>query len=210
MAGISYEYRVAAHGHHHAYLFPVVSRFLSEVPRGAAVLDLGCGNGSFLSLFQNRGWQLYGADFSPTGIEVARSTYPGIEFFLSDASAVDSNGGLPAHIGSLDAVISTEVIEHLYHPRGFVKNIRGLLKPGGIVVITTPYHGYLKNLALALTGKMDSHHTALWDHGHIKFWSQKTLTALLEEAGFQDLQFAGAGRLPWLWKSIVLRARVPL
>ena len=61
-------------------------------------------------------------------------------------------------------------------------------------------------MVLALTGKLDQHFTVLWDHGHIKFWSKKTLASVLTETGFNRIEFAGSGRLPWLWKSIVVRA----
>jgi 2-polyprenyl-3-methyl-5-hydroxy-6-metoxy-1,4-benzoquinol methylase len=202
--GISYEYRGANPDLSHAYLYPCVTRMLADVPAGASVLDLGCGNGSFLSLFQDRGWKLYGTDFSPTGIEIARQNYPGIEFFLADSTA--PTGDLFERVGQVDAILSTEVIEHLYDPRGFLRNAFALLKPGGVLVLSTPYHGYLKNLLLALTGKMDRHFTVLWDHGHIKFWSRHTLTAALAEAGFTDIRFVGSGRVPYLWKSMVLRA----
>ena len=53
---------------------------------------------------------------------------------------------------------------------------------------------------------MDHHYTALWDGGHIKFWSRETLTKLLEEFGFRVTDFRGAGRLPYLWKSMLVRA----
>jgi 2-polyprenyl-3-methyl-5-hydroxy-6-metoxy-1,4-benzoquinol methylase len=111
--------------------------------------------------------------------------------------------------GPADVIISTEVIEHLYDPRGFLETSFKLLKPGGRIVITTPYHGYLKNVMLAVTGKMDKHFTVTWDHGHIKFWSKKTLTFVLEEAGFQVEKFAGSGRLPYLWNSMAILARKP-
>jgi 2-polyprenyl-6-hydroxyphenyl methylase/3-demethylubiquinone-9 3-methyltransferase len=78
-----------------------------------------------------------------------------------------------------------------------------LVESGGTLVVSTPYHGYLKNLALALTGKMDEHFTALWDHGHIKFWSQRTLRILLEEAGFRDVTYRRVGRVPALAKSMI-------
>jgi len=129
---------------------------------------------------------------------------PDVEFFLADASAPTSE--VEARVGQADAIISTEVIEHLYDPRSFLRNAYGLLKPGGRLVLSTPYHGYLKNLLLAVTGKMDRHFGALWDHGHIKFWSRKTLTIALEEAGFKDIRFAGSGRIPYIWKSMVFCA----
>ena len=68
---------------------------------------------------------------------------------------------------------------------------------------------YWKNPALALTGRMDRHFTALWDHGHIKFWSMRTLGALLTEAGFVDVRFERVGRVPALAKSMIAIARKP-
>jgi 2-polyprenyl-3-methyl-5-hydroxy-6-metoxy-1,4-benzoquinol methylase len=204
LTGISYEYHGAAHEVSHSYLFPIIEKMLRNMPKSkdATLLDLGCGNGSFLSLLQGQGWRLIGIDFSPSGIEIARASYPEIEFFLADAQS-----DLGKHIGEVDVVVSTEVIEHLYDPRGFFRNAYRLLKPGGILIVTTPYHGYLKNLMLALTGSLDRHFTVLWDHGHIKFWSRATLTQALDEAGFAVEEFTGSGRLLFLWKSMVIKAR---
>jgi 2-polyprenyl-6-hydroxyphenyl methylase/3-demethylubiquinone-9 3-methyltransferase len=72
-----------------------------------------------------------------------------------------------------------------------------------------PYHGYWKNLTLALTGRMDAHFTALWDHGHIKLWSLRTLGQFLQEAGFQAPRFLRIGRVPPLAKSMIAMARKP-
>ena len=73
-----------------------------------------------------------------------------------------------------------EVIEHLYQPRAFVLFIRSILEAsgGGQFIVTTPYHGYLKNLTIAAANKMDHHLSALWEGGHIKFWSRRTLAIL--------------------------------
>lgn len=54
---------------------------------------------------------------------------------------------------------------------------------------------------------MDAHFNSLDDYGHIKFWSRRTLTALLHECGFRVVQFCGAGRLPLLWKSMIVVAK---
>lgn len=83
------------------------------------------------------------------------------------------------------------------------------LRPGGRFLVTTPYHGHLKNLAFSLTDHWDAHHTPLWHGGHIKFWSRKTLGTLLEQGGFQIESFSGVGRMPHLWKSLVMIARKP-
>lgn len=62
---------------------------------------------------------------------------------------------------------------------------------------------------MATTGTLDAHFTALWDHGHIKFWSRATLRALLQEAGFVDIRFERVGRIPPLAKSMIAVARKP-
>ena len=207
MAGISYQYTAARPSASHNYLYPTVARFLDHIPTGSVVLDAGCGNGTFLSLFQDRGWQLYGSDYSPAGLEFARQSFPNIHFFLADAQSPYTD--FLSAIGPVDALISTEVIEHLYDPHSFLSNCHSLLKPGGTLVLTTPYHGYLKNLLLALTGKTEFHYDALRVHGHIKFFSRKTIEKALTNAGFANIQFAGAGRIPYAWKSMVLKATKP-
>jgi 2-polyprenyl-3-methyl-5-hydroxy-6-metoxy-1,4-benzoquinol methylase len=135
MGGISYNYNAANAEFSHRHLYPSVSRLLQNVPPGAVVMDAGCGNGSFISLFQDRNWQLHGSDLSPTGIEIARKTFPNINFFLADGQTLYAD--FLKTVGPVDVVLSTEVIEHVYDPRGFLRNCYELLKPGGIIILTT-------------------------------------------------------------------------
>src|SRR5215471_12430737 len=114
--GISYEYRTAKPDHTHAYLYSTVASFLTSAGPTSVVLDVGCGNGSFLPLFQDRDWELHGTDFSPTGIEWAQKAFPGMHFFVSDGQA--KNREFVRTYGLEDVIISTEVIEHLYDPMG--------------------------------------------------------------------------------------------
>ena len=67
----------------------------------------------------------------------------------------------------------------------------------------------MKNLVLSLAGMWDSHANPLWDGGHIKLWSRKTLTSLLTETGFTNFRFHGAGRMPYLWMTMVMSADKP-
>ena len=60
-----------------------------------------------------------------------------------------------------------------------------------------------------LTGRFDAHFTALWEGGHIKFFSIKTLTELFARHGLRDIQIVRVGRIPPLAKSMVLVARKP-
>lgn len=188
------------------YILPFVLEALDELPETALILDAGSGNGAVLGLVRarGRGWKLHGLEISESGLKQARRSNPEIEFEWADLTADLSGHPL---WGRCEAVISLEVVEHVFLPRVFASNCYGFLKPGGLLVLSTPYHGYLKNLILAVTARMDTHFTALWDFGHIKFWSWKTLSVLLKEAEFCDIQFRGAGRFRYLWKSMVLSAR---
>lgn len=185
----------------HDYLVPAVEQILAGLdlpPERRRVLDLGCGNGSIAVRLAAQGYQMVGIDPSDDGIEHGRRAYPHLE--LHQGSCYDD---LAAAHGRFPVVISLEVVEHVYYPRRFAATVHSLLEDGGTAIISTPYHGYLKNLALALTGKLDAHFTALWDHGHIKFWSIPTLTQLLMEAGFKSVRFERVGRIPSLAKSMI-------
>jgi 2-polyprenyl-6-hydroxyphenyl methylase/3-demethylubiquinone-9 3-methyltransferase len=212
MAG---EIRVADYGwsgdgpHTDSYLHQPLWSLLRQLAPAAPrrVLDLGCGNGFLASKLQQCGYAVVGVDPSPSGIAASSQRCPGLVFHQATATPAEIEA---LALGPFDLVVSTEVVEHCYAPREWAAAAFTSLRPGGLLIASTPYHGYLKNLALAAAGKLDAHFTALWDGGHIKFWSRRTLTALLQEAGFEVVAFRGAGRLPWLWKSMLIAACKPL
>jgi 2-polyprenyl-3-methyl-5-hydroxy-6-metoxy-1,4-benzoquinol methylase len=172
-----------------------------------SVVDLGCGNGQLCAQLRAAGFDAVGVDADEAGIAIARATYPGIPFYQR---GFDGDPAQLLHAEGrrcFDAVVSTEVIEHLFSPHLLPRYASGLLPADGYLVMSTPYHGYLKNLMLSVFNKWDHHHTALWHGGHIKFWSIRTLSQLLENSGFRVTRFQGAGRLPLLWKSMIITAR---
>lgn len=169
------------------------------------ILDLGCGNGHLVSYLVKQGYDAYGTDASENGIAIAKKEYPG-RFFLQDLST----DKLPVELQKVkfDTIVSTEVIEHLYNPDGFIEFCKNVLQKHGELIISTPYHGYWKNLLLAILDKWDSHHDPTWHGGHIKFWSKKTLSKLLTDKGFIVTEFKGCGRAPYFWKSMIIKARL--
>lgn len=201
-----YGFNNATATHAHAYIGNKLVAML-ESSKDKNILDLGCGNGSMARFLLQKNFNVYGTDASTEGVQIANQLNPG-RFAVQDLSSDE----LPIELADIkfDTIISTEVIEHLYDPRKFIAFAkRTLLKNGGgELIISTPYHGYLKYLALAVCGKMDQHLGPLWDGGHIKFWSRPTLTKLLEEQGFTVTDFAGCGRLPYLWMSMLVKARI--
>jgi 2-polyprenyl-3-methyl-5-hydroxy-6-metoxy-1,4-benzoquinol methylase len=169
------------------------------------ILDLGCGNGHLVSHLIKQGYNAYGTDASENGIAIAKQEYPN-RFAVQDLSTDQ----LPAELQKLsfDTIISTEVIEHLYNPDGFIDFCKNALQKNGEIIISTPYHGYLKNLVLAIFNKWDSHHSPGWHGGHIKFWSRDTLSRLLADKGFSIVEFKGCGRFPYFWKSMIIKAKL--
>lgn len=192
--------------HMHATLWPAVRAFAAPLGPGVRVLDAGCGNGALAGECLALGCTVVGVDLSTTGIEIARRTHPRGRF---ECAPIDEVLLARLHERPFDRVVSTDVIEHLYDPRSYARACFAALKPGGRLVMATPYHGYLKNLAISLLGKWDTHADPLWDGGHIKLWSKATLGRLLRETGFVNLRFRGAGRLPWLWMSLIVSADKP-
>ena len=187
------------------YITPQVLKILNTLSVGR-VCDLGSGNGALVSEVIRSGYYAIGIEYDQKGVELSQNKYPDVNFY--NLGVQDDPRDLLLSEGSkFDVVVSTEVVEHLFSPHLLPIFARKLLPIGGFLVISTPYHGYLKNMALSLFNKWDKHHTALWHGGHIKFWSQKTLTQLLENNGFKVIQFYGVGRAPFLWKSMILVAQ---
>ncbi|MEH2374711.1 class I SAM-dependent methyltransferase [Nostoc sp.] len=201
-----YSYSDSKPGHHHSYLIkPLMEMIISESvdilehKTKLRILDIGCGNGSLSNLIAHQGYEVVGIEESESGVKLANQTFPNCRFIEGTIY------NLPyAQLGEkFDIVIAAEVIEHLFYPKELLRNAKKCLKQNGRLIITTPYHGYLKNLMLAVSGKMDKHFTTLWDGGHIKFFSVATMTALLETEDYTNIKFKFAGRFPYLWKSML-------
>jgi 2-polyprenyl-3-methyl-5-hydroxy-6-metoxy-1,4-benzoquinol methylase len=186
----------------HEYLAPAVLQLLQQA--GARrVLDLGCGNGTFTARIVDAGYEVVGLDASPSGVGIASRLVPAATFHEHSLE-----NPLPAELrGQFDAVTAVEVIEHLPMPGVLCARAREALRPGGRFILTTPYHGYVKNLALALAGQLDSHWQPGRDGGHIKFFSRATVTDVIRRQGFEVTRFLRVGRIPPLAKSMVVESR---
>ena len=188
---------------HHKYLEPAFKKIFTDVSLGAKILDMGCGTGYLTNAMAQMGYHVSGMDVSESGVRLAQATYPHLKFYK--ASVVDNSLGETTG-KDFDVVTAFELIEHIYSPRAFFENSYKLLKPKGVLVISTPYHGYFKNLLMTLSGRFDRHVMSAHEGGHIKFWSKKTLTNILAKYGFETVDFKGCGSFPFLWKSMLLKA----
>lgn len=104
--------------------------FLGDLKPGK-LLDIGCGDGTFLNRMQSLGWSVDGLDFDPGAIEAAQMRY-GLSLRHGDLAGAR----FPANV--FDAVTMNHVIEHVPAPLALVVEIRRILKPGGRLVVVTP------------------------------------------------------------------------
>jgi SAM-dependent methyltransferase len=177
------------------------SRVARLLAGGEVVVDAGCGDGNALDAIAGRYRIALGMDISKQ--RMARRTEPrrGWAFAL-----VDLNGGIPLSSETVDAVHANQVIEHLGNPLHFAAEALRVLRPRGILVLTTPNVRYLPHV-WRLVAKGNGPQTAglgertvdSWDCGHIHFFTPSDLTWVMREAGFRDVKtralIGTAGRL---------------
>jgi len=168
-----YHYRSAEQGKHSECLFSSLTALCPPLRKGLRVLDVGSGNGAWSGWFSDQGCEVVAIDPSNSGTEIARQAYPDVRF---EQLAVSEGICEELREDPFDLVISLEVVEHLYSPRQWAVGCFNALKPGGNLICSTPYHGYIKNLAISLANQWDRHWSPLFEGGHIKFWSRRTLT----------------------------------
>ena len=187
-----------------------LSRFEEEllasfVPPRSRVLDFGCGDGSHAASFLVSNQCTYlGTDVSETAVAMCRAK--GL-----DAIRSSSEAPLPFDGDSFDSVLSFEVFEHLFNPLGALKDIHRVLRSGKYLIGSVPNAVYIANRLLMTVGHFSpggSPATSLkapWNDPHIRFFSARSVRALLTEAGFRKCLVFGQefslGDFPVLYRS---------
>lgn len=166
---------------------------------GGRFLDVGCGDGWLVGQAQSRGFAAEGMDLSQAVVDLAKARYPASTFWRS---GVDDRPW-PVAPASFDVVSSFEVVEHLLDPSALIAGMRAALKPGGHMAMTTPYHGLVKNVAIAVLG-FDRHFSVTGDH--IRFFSDAALKHLVEGHGFHVEELLHYGRAPFVWSGVMVWA----
>lgn len=168
-------------------------RYLHDLPPGSKVLDYGCGRAEFTAYLASLGFRTVGLDLSEQAIQFNRRDFPSIEFVLSRA-----NEPCSFVAGHFDAIWASEVIEHVYDVHAIFAEFSRILRVGGKLIVTTPYHGWLKNILIVTFG-FERHFDVEWQH--IRFWTKRNLTKVAGAHHFKPLVWDSVGRVPWLAKS---------
>jgi SAM-dependent methyltransferase len=171
---------------------------LSEARRGDRVLDLGCGAGRFLTALRDAGADPVGVELAEAAAERARANAPG-----ADVRLVDPGGSLPLGHGEIDLVWCSEVLEHIPDVAHALLEVRRVLRPGGRLLATVPFHGRVQAAAIALT-RFDAHFDPLGQH--VRHFTRSSLAATLDHAGFAPVEIAAAGGVPPFRRMLVARA----
>ena len=173
---------------------------LGWLPAGRLrLLDYGCERGAATAVFAEAGHEVVGVDISEEALAIAQRRAPGASF-----QVVESEREIPLPDQSFDVCYCAEVVEHLFVIEGFLAEVHRLLADDGLFLLTTPYHGWLKNL-LVITFFFDRHFDIYG--GHIRFFSRQSLTAALVKAGFVVEHFEGIGRFWPVWKTMFVVGR---
>lgn len=143
------------------------------VRAGGRVIDIGCGNGGFLSQLKERGFAVEGTERSP---ESAARVPEGIRVHVGDLLDLELDAG------AYDAVTIWHVFEHVRRPAETLKKMRTLLKPGGVLLMAVP------NAASAQAERYGTH----WLHHdpprHLFGFGPESLTRLLNDSGFDVVE----------------------
>ena len=152
---------------------------LAEVRRGDSVLDFGCGIGLMLPSLAKAGAQVYGVDLFP---QFARRLVAKLNLAAEVSESIDV---LPD--GSLDAILASDVLEHVDDPAALARVFRSKLKPGGRPVVCGPTENFIYRIGrfvAGFSGKGHYHHTDIY-----RLFGDMTSAGFRAEAG-RSLPFA--------------------
>ncbi len=165
---------------------------------GALVLDVGCGDGTAAAVAGPilAGHRIVGVDWSHDALRRARPRLSHVVRGELDG------GGLPFADGCADAVLFSEVIEHLVDPDRAMDELRRVLRPGGHLMLSTPNLAAWYNRALLLAGRQPvfSEVSLRGIHGrpgtevvgHLRLFTARALRSFLRSAGFEDVRVSAA------------------
>lgn len=146
----------------------------------ARVLSLGCGTGATEALLQQKGCEVWGIDVSNEAVAIAAR-----RLHRAQVADIETDRLTELEPGSFDLVLAGDVIEHLRFTEHALDRIHGWIKPAGHFVVAIPnaaHHSVVRSLALRRDWKYED--GGLFDRGHYRLFTKKSLLRLLGEHGF--------------------------
>lgn len=181
-------------GYYHAAVLdapPPIARYdewLARAEREVGVgrlLEVGAGGGAFAGTAVRRGWRVDATEMARSALEPLRAT--GARVFEGDLAEARFAGD------AFDCAVALEVLEHLEAPGAQLAELRRVLRPGGLLLLTTPSFAGLSRRALGLRWRVI-------DPEHLGYFTVATLRAALRSAGFTRSQVVSRGLDVWAWR----------
>ena len=172
---------------------PELEKLLKEwIKPNWRCLDVGCGDGQTAGVWLRN----YGCDY--VGVDISKNAICYANELGLNALAIDDVGKLPFDSQSIDAAICIEVLEHLFSPQSALLEIKRILKPDGIVLVTVPNAVYWRRRVDLLFGRWNPLGDDLsvaqpWRDPHIRFYTPKSLDNLLKSTGLDVVAVGGHG-----------------
>jgi 2-polyprenyl-3-methyl-5-hydroxy-6-metoxy-1,4-benzoquinol methylase len=154
-------------------------RILDEVPPGSRVLDLGCASGYLSALLAERGCTVTGFERDPLAAAQAREDCERV--IVGDLESESDRAEIPS---GFDVVVIGDVLEHVTDPWDALRFVRGLLAPGGIVVLSLPNVAAWPVRLDLLRGRFEYADLGILDRTHLRFFTRASAHALVRDAGF--------------------------
>jgi 2-polyprenyl-3-methyl-5-hydroxy-6-metoxy-1,4-benzoquinol methylase len=174
-----------------------VQHFLRIAPNARTVLDLGCGSGRASRLLADAGKMVVGLDISSRALRKATArAFDGIGYVMGSCETT-----FPLQSESVDAVFCADVIEHLLNPQVTIAECNRVLKPGGTLFVSAPYHGRIKNVLISAT-TFERHFDPVGPH--IRFFTPRSLVSLMRQFSIERTIYLG--RFWPLWMNMVIVA----
>lgn len=139
------------------------------------LIDIGCGNGTFLKKVMQLGWEAWGTDFDKEAIEIAKRTGANIVAGNANSNELPSN--------YFDYVTMSHIIEHLHDPLSELKGVHRILKSGGTLWLATPNINSLTYQAFG------ANYRGLEPPRHLILFNQDSIKTLLEKSGFTKIKY---------------------
>jgi SAM-dependent methyltransferase len=164
-----------------------------ELPAGASILDYGAGEGALSLRLQDNGFKITAADMDLDSFKCPEIPFTQVNFDVP--SEVDAY--ISKNENAFDAVIGVEVIEHVQDQWTYAKQLMTMVKPGGLVLVSTPNTtSWLSRAIFFRTGHFHQFSDSDLEYGHISPVTTWELGLILKSAGGRDIVVRPAGTLP--------------
>ena len=154
-----------------------------SVPSNLRIFDVGCSNGRFIEIAMKKGFEAWGLEFSESAIAAAPPSVRS-RIYQGDANEISK-----LNIGKFDIITGFDIIEHVFDPVAFLKNLRQLATKNSVFVFATP------DASSPIRSLMGKNWSMLQPYQHTVLLSRKSVSQLLSMAELEPISINGTKKV---------------